>query len=236
MCCLFIFFNSKNKYEGTSLLCHACGVHDDAIVRDILDDVARGTRALAYVKLVALVVSRFCVFPQRHFQALLHQLSIGHSRKQCLPPFVPLTLPHINAATTFLRVFAYVRALNTVCSCPLGSVGSIDFFHGRAFHHLCNLYDSGDTASVQEMFSGSMWFYRNNDRWCTRFLKESFVLPRIPEVAFVPDVSALKSAPEPAPAAADPKDAAATSDSLLQAFESLTLDDPDHGEASACDD
>lgn len=195
--------------------------------------MARRTCPLACIKLVALIVSRFSVFPKWYFQALLHQNTVSRARKRSVTSFVPLTIPHINAAVTFLRVFTYVKALNMVCNCPLGGVRYADFLDGQVFHHLCNLYDSGNAALVEEMCSGSMRFYRSNEKWCSRFLKFSFVLPRIPEVVCVLDVSALKLARAPEQAAAGKDAAAATPDSLLQAFEDLTLDDPDYGKPSA---
>ena len=233
---MLVVFDSKDPHEATVLLCHACGVHDHATVKDITENVSRKMCALVCAKLVAMVVSRFCAIPKDYIRALLHQHAVSRMRKRVVPRFVLITLPHINAATTFLRVFTYIMALNTVCGCPLGDVFFYDFFDGEAFHHLCNLYDGrNSTVLVEDLCIGCMRSYKLNEKWCTRFLKNGFVLPRVPEVVCVPELSDLKSKSEPEPAE-DEETADLTTETLLQAIEDLKLDDSDHDESSDGDD
>jgi len=55
---------------------------------------------------------------------------------------------NINAASLFLRVFAYVKSLNIACCCPITSIKRVIFLDGRLFHYLSVLLAKGDIDPV----------------------------------------------------------------------------------------
>ena len=140
----------RNPSEAMSTFLDACGVTDDDIRTAFMRYAGRpqhGFFVYFVAQLVAHIVAKSHPLPGHCYHAFLLQ-SLIINRKIKAPKNVPVEMVNINAASLFLRVFAYVKALNIVCCCPITSIKRVTFLDGKLFHYLSVLLSKGDLHPI----------------------------------------------------------------------------------------
>jgi len=184
-----------NPKKAMNIFLDGCGVKNAEIRSSLLDIAGKPQGKPAFLlvaKLFAHIVGKTGALPLHCTHALVYQCSILLNKKfvfkDFLPKKIPVNMAHVNAASTFSRVFTYVKALNIVCGCPIKNMNRLFFMEGKVFHHVCNLLLTGDFSEIRNYDETT---FLQVQKWCNTYLNWPEPLARIPEV--VEDMNAIES-------------------------------------------